>query len=121
MTLPCLPLSLPVMTCTRSPFLIFIAFAMGLEHLRRERDDLHELLLTKLTADRTENTGTTGFAIVLQDDRGVLVEADVGAVDTPALLDSPHDDCLDDVALLHVATGDRVLDGGNDDVPDARV
>src|SRR5205807_2468909 len=38
-----------------------------------------------------------------------------------ALLDGAHDDSLDDLALLHVATGDRVLDGGDDDVTDARV
>ena len=32
-----------------------------------------------------------------------------------------HDDRLDDVALLDVATGDGVLDGGDDDVTDAGV
>src|SRR5215213_2474376 len=59
--------------------------------------------------------------IVLQDHRGVLVELDVGAVAAPPLLHRPHDDSLDDLALLAVAAGDRVLDRGHDDVADAGV
>src|SRR4029077_8315003 len=91
------------------------------EHLRRERDDLHELLLAQLAAHRTENTGASRLAVGLEDDRGVLVEADVRTVGPAALLDGAHDDGLDDVTLLHVATGDRVLDGGDDGVADPRV
>src|SRR5690242_2693887 len=122
MTLPCLPLSLPVMTWTRSPFLIFMLFAMRLEHLRRQRDDLHELLVTQLAAHGAEDAGTTGVALgVLEDDGGVLVEPDVGTVRTTALLHGADDDGLDHVTLLHRATGDRVLDGGDDDVPDTGV
>src|SRR5690606_8057119 len=71
--------------------------------------------------DRAEDTGATRVAVVLQNDGGVLVEADVRAVRTAALLDGANDDRLDDVTLLHVATGDRVLDGGDNDVTDARV
>ena len=95
--------------------------AHGSEHLRRERDDLHELLLAQLAAHGAEDAGAARLAVVLEDDGGVLVEADVGAVGTAALLDGAHDDGLDDVALLDVATGDRVLDGGDDDVADAGV
>ena len=62
-----------------------------------------------------------GLAVVLDDHGGVLVEPDVGAVGTTALLVGADDDGLDDVALLHVAAGDRVLDGGDDDVADAGV
>jgi hypothetical protein len=54
-------------------------------------------------------------------DNRVLVEADVGPVGTPTLLHRAHDDRLHDVTLLHVATGDGVLDGGDDDVTDAGV
>src|SRR5690606_7343447 len=50
-TSPCLPLSLPVVTTTWSPFLIRFAMSAFLrsEHFRRERNDLHELLGTQLT------------------------------------------------------------------------
>src|SRR4051794_31365053 len=122
MTLPSAPLSLPAMTRTRSPFLMFrfFLFAMS-EHLRSERDDSHELLLTQLPADGAEDTGATRLAVGPKDDGGVLVEANVRAVGTTALLDGPDHNGLDDVTLLDVATGDRVLHGGDDDVADSGV
>src|SRR5699024_1311291 len=65
--------------------------------------------------------GATGVPVALEDDCGVLVELDVAAVGTPALLAGAHDDRLDDVTLLDVAARDGVLDGGDDDVTDAGV
>src|SRR5690349_1436671 len=96
------------------------SFAIS-EHLRGQRDDLHELLVTQLAADRAEDAGPARVAVVAEDDRGVLVEADVGAVRTPALLHRAHDGRLDDVTLVDVPAGDRVLDRGHDDVADAGV
>src|SRR5688572_22507564 len=97
MTSPSLPRSLPVRTLTRSPFLIFIL----LEHLRCEGHDAHELLVPQLTADRPEDAGAPRLQLVVDQDGRVLVEADVAAVGTAPLLLGPHDDALDDVALLH--------------------
>src|SRR5689334_12576257 len=92
------------------------------DHLRGERDDAHEALLAELTADRAEDTGAARLAAVGPQDHGrVLVELDVGTVGAPALLDRTHDHGLDHVALLDVAAGDRVLDGGDDDIADAGV
>src|SRR5690606_7985083 len=85
-----------------------------LQHLRGERDDLHELAVTKLTADRAEDAGAAGLPVVLQDDGGVLVELDVRVVVAARLLHGADDDRLDDVALLDVAARDRVL-GRRDD------
>src|SRR5215813_9898003 len=101
MTLPLAPRSLPAMTTTVSPFFTFtpappsgrsrreaqapephgsLAHARSrLQHLRGERNDLHEPLVPQLTADRAENTGTAGVAAVLDDDRGILVEPDIRA------------------------------------------
>src|SRR3954464_1972312 len=107
------------MTWTVSPFLMR-SFAIS-EHLRSQRNDLHELLVAQLAADGPEDAGPARVAVVAQDDGRVLVEADVRAVGAAALLDGPDDDRLDDVALLHVAAGDRVLDGGDDDVADTGV
>src|SRR6266542_1605074 len=86
MTLPSRPLALPAITRTTSPFLMCRELLAISEHLRSERDDLHEALLAQLPADRAEDTRATRLAVVLQDHRGVLVEADVGTVGTPALL-----------------------------------
>src|SRR3954453_10428809 len=107
------------MTWTVSPFLMR-SFAIS-EHLRSQRNDLHELLVAQLATDGPEDAGPAGIAVVAQDDGRVLVEPDVRAVGAAALLDGPDDDRLDDVALLDVAARDRVLDGGDDDVTEAGV
>src|SRR4051812_31931491 len=107
------------MTWTVSPFLMR-SFAIS-EHLRSQRNDLHELLFAELTADGPEDAGPARVAVAAQDDCRVLVEANVRTVGAAALLDGADDDRLDDVALLDVAAGDRVLDGGDDDVADTGV
>src|SRR5690606_1705622 len=107
------------MTSTRSPFLIFAP--IGLDHLRCERDDLHELLVAKFTADRPEDTGAAGLPVCLENDGCVLVEADVRAICSTSRLACPNDDSFDDVALLHVAAGDRVLHGCDDRVAETCV
>src|SRR5690349_5420758 len=55
LTSPSLPLSLPVRTTTRSPFLIFMS-----EHLRGQRDDAHEALVAQLPPDGPEDAGAAG-------------------------------------------------------------
>src|SRR5699024_3256925 len=90
-------------------------------HLRSQRDDLHELLVAQLAAHGAEDAGTTGLAVGLEDDGGVLVEADVRAIRATTLLDGADDDGLDHITLLDVAARDRILDGGDDLVADAGV
>src|ERR1044072_6536071 len=116
MTLPLAPLSLPATTTTVSPFLIFMS-----EHLRSQRDDLHELLVAQLATDRSEDAGAPRLVVLLDQRGGVLVEADVRPVRPALLLGGPDDDRLDDVALLHAGARDRVLDRRDNDVAAARV
>src|SRR5882757_796561 len=116
MTLPLAPLSLPAMTTTVSPFLIFIS-----EHLRCQGDDLHETLVPQLSADRPEDAGAPRLVVRADQHGGVLVELDVRAVRPALLLGGTDDHGLHHVALLHRGTGDGVLDRGDDDVADARV
>ena len=79
--------------------------------LARRIIELHALL----------DAGTDRLRLGVDQDGAVVVELDVAAVGAPALLGGAHDDRLDDVALLDVAAGDGVLDGGDDDVTDAGV
>src|SRR4249919_260874 len=128
-TSPTRPRSLPLITLTRSPFrmcrlpFFFSMFLLGmaLQHLRCKRDDAHEALFAQLTPNGSEDAGAARLTVALQDHRGILVELDVRAVNAAMLLRGPHDHRLDDLALLDVAAGDGVLDGGDDDVADARV
>src|SRR4051794_19974984 len=118
MTLPVLPLSLPAMTTTLSSARSFAGIS---EHLRGERDDLHEPAVAQLARHRAEDARAAGVVLGVDDHRGVLIEGDVGAVLAPELLLRAHDDRLDDVALLDRPVRVGLLDGGDDDVPDRRV
>src|SRR5262249_11716755 len=92
-----------------------------LQHLRRERDDLHEALLTELPGHRPEDARAPRVALIVDQHDRVLVELDVGAVRAPAFLRRPHHDRLHHLTLLHAAAGKGVLHRRHDDVADARV
>src|SRR3954447_3762663 len=119
-TVPVLPLSLPDMTFTVSPLRILMP-AMALKHLRGEGDDLHEVAVAQLARHGPEDAGAARVVGGVDDHGGVLVEGDVGAVLAPELLLRAHDHGRDDLALLHVAVRDRLLDGRDDRVADAGV
>src|ERR1700759_1928393 len=118
MTLPVLPLSLPEITTTWSSVRIFAAIS---EHLRGERDDLHEAAVAQLARHRAEDARAARVVLGVDDHRGVLVEGDVGAVVAPELLLRAPDDRLDDVALLDRSVRVGLLDRGHDDVAHAGV
>src|SRR5215212_8291319 len=107
-TRPVLPLSLPEMTFTSSPLRI-LSPAMS-EHLRSQRDDLHEVAVAQLARDGAEHARAARVVRGVDDHGGVLVERDVGAVVAAELLLRAHDDRRHDLALLHVPVRDRLLD-----------
>src|SRR3954453_18363460 len=121
LTVPVLPLSLPVITLTVSPLRIFKRCAIALEDLRGQGDDLHEVAVAQLARHRSEDAGAARVVGGVDDHGGVLVEGDVGAVLAPELLLRAHDHGRDDLALLHVAVRDRLLAGRDDRVADAGV
>src|SRR5436190_1108031 len=92
-----------------------------LEHLRREAHDLHEVAVAQLARDGPEDAGPPRIVLRVDDDGGVLVEGDVGAVVAPELLLRAHDDRLDDLALLDRPLRVGLLDRRRDDVAHARV
>src|SRR5690606_11006652 len=129
---PSRPLSSPRTTRTRSPLVmtsfwrsLFIAWRLWLsrpsplrcfrtrmsEHLRRERHDLHVPLFAKLARHRSEDARRARLSGVVDNHNRILVEADVAPVLAPRLLHRANDDRLGDVALLHGAVRQRVLDG----------
>src|SRR5688572_24786010 len=124
---PDLPRSSPEITITWSFFrkLDLAGFTTSLrgmsDHLRSERNDLHELPLAKLARHRTEDARSLGFLLVVDQHGRVLVEADVGAVLAADFLPRPDQDRLVHVALLHGRSRKRVLDGDHDDVPEHAV
>src|ERR1043165_3887305 len=87
-----------------------------LEDLRRERDDLHEVLRTQFAGDRTEDAGALGIVGRVDDDDRVGIEAQVAAVRAADGRLGANDDGLGDLALLHGSIGRAFLDVHGDDV-----
>src|SRR5204862_5123308 len=82
--------------------------------------DLHVLPRAKLTDDGAEDTGADRLLVLVDQHRGVAVEADHRAVGTADVLGGADDHRAVNVALLHAAARRRFLDGNDDDVADAR-
>ena len=78
----------------------------------------HVLAGAKLARYGAEYPGADGLALRGDEHRGVAVEADRAAIGAVDLLGRANDHGAVDVALLDAATGDRLLDGHDDDVAD---
>src|SRR5207245_3790949 len=120
-TRPRFPRSLPAITWTSSFLCTSTDCRMGLQHLRGERDDLHEPLLPQLPGHGPEDARPSGVSLLVDEHHGVLVELDIRAVGPAALLGGAHHHGPHHVALLDPAPGQCILDRGHDDVADARV
>ena len=89
---------------------------LELDHFRGHRKNLHVVLLAELTGDRSENTRTDRVELTVDENAGVLVEVNRGAVLAADRLTRADDDGRRDGALLDGARGRRFLDGNADDV-----
>src|SRR5579862_2028022 len=87
-TRPVLPLSRPAMTLTVSPWRMVIVNFVGcfrslifdlvrLPNFRSERDDLGEFFVAQLSGHRPENASAHGLVGVVDQNSGIVVEADV--------------------------------------------
>src|SRR5215210_1102189 len=115
-TSPCLPLSLPVMTTTWSPFLI-LSLAIS-KNLWGKRHDLHVLLGAELAGYRAEDPRADRLALRIDQYRGVPVEADDRAVGPAHALRGAHHHGFHHLALFDAAARDRVLHRDHDGVAD---
>src|SRR4051794_21026273 len=77
------------------------------------------LLGAKLTHDRTKDTGADRLLVLVDQHRGVAVEADHRTVGTADVLGGADDHGTVNVALLHAAARSRFLHGNDDNVADA--
>src|SRR6185437_9005336 len=126
-TSPVLPLSLPAMTTTLSPFLIFSLLMSndpgsqrGSQNFGRERNDLHELAGAQLARHRSEDARANRLALLVDEHRRVAVEADGAAVRAADFLCRADDHRLVHVALLDAAARDCLLDRDDDDGANGR-
>src|SRR6185312_7180137 len=94
---------------------------ISLQHFRSERHDLHEPLAAQLARDRSEDARADRLELVVEQHRGVAVEADQRAVRATHALARTHDDGVVNLALLDLAARNRFAHGHLDDVADLRV
>src|SRR3989440_3249998 len=112
-TRPRLPRSRPAMTMTWSPFFtlarLLLLCAIS-NHLRRERNYLHEVAVAEFARHGAEDARADGRVVGLNQHARVLVEAYVCSVLASNLFDGADDDGVVNRALLHRAIGRRLLD-----------
>jgi len=70
------------------------------DHFGSQRNDLHELFLTKLTSHRSENAGPAGIVLLIDDDHSVAVKANIRAVTTTHRMSGADDDSILDFTLF---------------------
>src|SRR3989338_818833 len=96
-TLPSLPLSLPAITRTLSPVLIFI-----LKDFRGKRNDLAKSGGAQFARHRAENARAFGFLrILIHDHARVFVKTDIGSVRAARFLAGAHHHDRYDIALFN--------------------
>src|SRR5699024_9956710 len=78
-------------------------FRSSLHDFGSQGQDLHVVLVAQLAGHGPKDTGTSGVLVVLDQNSGILVETDIGAVGTADALGAADDHGLDDLALLHSA------------------
>src|SRR5690606_7192182 len=88
----------------------------NLKHLRSQGNNPHEILLPQLAGDRSKDAGPPRVLLLVDDDRGVFVEADVRAVRALHRTLGPDHHRLDHVALLDDPAGGRLLHGSYDNI-----
>src|SRR5216684_4272016 len=83
-----------------------------------QHDDLVAFVVlgAQLARHRPEDAGADRLRLVVDQHRGVAVEADDGTVGAADVLADPHHHGLHHVALLHLAARNRFLDRHHDDV-----
>src|SRR5690606_24590348 len=108
-TTPRLVLSLPVRTMTSSPLRILF-ISRPLQHFRRQRHNLHELLGTQLTRDRSEDTSADGLELGIEQHGRVAAKTDQRTVFTTNALGSANNDCVVDLAFLYTPARRCIFD-----------
>src|SRR6266853_754866 len=125
-TVPRFPLSLPVVTMTSSPFLIFsivlpVSRGGSSQYFGRERNDLHETLAAKLPGHGPEDARADGLQLGCKEHCGVRVEPDAAAVGAAHAEGRAHHHGVVNLAFLDAAARRRVLDAHPDDVANVGV
>lgn len=70
-----------------------------------EWDQLHPLLLSKLSGDNTKHTGTKWLLLLVQQNAGVIVKADISAIGSAHFFLCAHNNSVSNITLLDLEGG----------------
>src|SRR5271157_5049054 len=76
--------------------------ALTLDHFRRERNEPQKVLLTQLAGNRAKDACTTRIVTRGENDRSVLIKADVRTIGAAILFGNAHHDSVYDITLFHL-------------------
>src|SRR5215472_14822374 len=121
-TLPVLPRSFPVITMTLSFLRICTLFSRSsLEHFRRQGNNFQKFLRPQLARHRAENARANGFLLIVDQNGGVIIEADVGSVRPSYLLCRSNYYRFGYFTLFYLGVRDRFFYGYHNDVADRSI
>lgn len=92
-----------------------------LQYFRSKGYDFLVSFFTEFARYGSENTGSLGFVLLVDDDDGVFIEADVSAVLALGLFFDAYDDAFFHAVRFHRAARSGLFDGDDNDVTEARV
>src|SRR5262245_62136406 len=124
-----LPASSPVVTSTMSPLRICIYVSLRSAAPRGQTSDdfrsqvgnLHEALFTQFASNGAENARATRLFLVVDQDHGIAVEANVAAILPSGGPANTHDHAFDHITRLHFTAGNGLLHTGHDDIAQSGV
>ena len=120
-TLPRLPLSLPVKTIASSSRRILLpCFSTPHRYFWGQGHDLHELIRTQFTSHRAEDTSTDRLMVVVQQHSRVAVETDDRTILTANAFSGANDHRIIHITFFTLPRG-IAFDGNFDDVADTGV
>src|SRR5258708_4604221 len=98
----------------------FVCECHCLPNLRSQGNNLGKFLFAQFASHRAENARADRFARVINQDRGIVVEADVRAIAAPALFAHAHNHRFHYRALFYLAFRSGFLYRRGNDVAEAR-
>src|SRR4051812_3216475 len=93
----------------------------GLNDFRGERDNFHELFVTKFAGNRPEDTSTAGIQFLINNYNGIAVEAEIRTIIAANRLTGANHNRIDDFTLFYRAIRSSFLNVRFDDIADTGI
>lgn len=86
-----------------------------------QRQDFHEIFHPQLVRNRAKDARPYRLALFIHYNNGILIKPNFAPIAALSVHRSTNNHTIHDLALLHLAARDCVLDGGDDEVAELPV